>query len=68
LPAAINALAGVICLGGGTQLPSRPEPKLQMEASSGLRNLRDAKGQETAKWVLEVAANSGHIMLTCYIN
>jgi len=46
----------------GTQLLPPPEPRLASSASAGL-DLRDVKGQESAKRALEIAAAGGHNLL-----
>jgi magnesium chelatase family protein len=43
----------------GTQVLSRPEPKIT-ERQIGSLDLRDIKGQESAKRALEIAAAGGH--------
>ena len=45
----------------GTQVLARPEPQLQSDDDAGFADLRDIKGQETAKRALEVAAAGGLI-------
>ncbi|MBL8703215.1 MAG: YifB family Mg chelatase-like AAA ATPase [Rhodospirillales bacterium] len=46
----------------GSQLLSRPQPRLA-EDDAAIPDLRDIKGQETAKRALEVAAAGGHNLL-----
>jgi magnesium chelatase family protein len=46
----------------GTQVLSRPTPKVHEAATSTL-DLRDIKGQESAKRALEIAAAGGHHLL-----
>lgn len=46
----------------GTQVLSRPQPKIT-ERQTTLLDLRDIKGQESAKRALEIAAAGGHHLL-----
>src|SRR5476651_874732 len=59
---AANSLIQIANHFKGTQVLSRPQPKVR-EAGPALLNLRDIKGQESAKRALEIAAAGGHHLL-----
>jgi len=47
----------------GTQVLSRPRPRIQAETTGAKLDLADIKGQESAKRALEIAAAGGHNLL-----
>lgn len=58
-----NHLLSLINHFKGTQVLSPPTPELQETNALSQLNMRDIKGQETAKRALEIAAAGGHHML-----
>jgi len=59
---AANSLIQIANHFRGTQVLSRPQPKVRQAPSNRL-DLRDIKGQESAKRALEIAAAGGHHLL-----
>src|SRR6516162_4311965 len=59
---AANSLIQIANHFKGTQVLSRPSPKIH-EQQATLLDLRDIKGQESAKRALEIAAAGGHHLL-----
>ena len=63
---AANSLIQIANHFKGTQVLSRPQPRVHEPGANAL-DLRDIKGQESAKRALEIAAAGGHHLLMSFL-